>query len=207
MKPPWEKSLKPMTHTQAVNRMAKWLQFTKRFPIVVKELSTNAMEIPDVIAFHGGASMLIECKVSRSDFKADKDKRWRRIAAEGMGDHRYFAAPEGILKPEEIPGGWGLLEITERCINTLKLPEKQPKNARSELVFLTSVIRRLQLSTAVYALAEHIGSRLDEAPDGPAGTCYICGCTDKDCTRCVARTGEPCSWGNKAHTICSACLT
>jgi hypothetical protein len=35
------------------------------------------------------------------------------------------------------------------------------------------------------------------------GTCRICGCTDEDCSACVARTGTVCSWVE--HNVCSAC--
>lgn len=34
-------------------------------------------------------------------------------------------------------------------------------------------------------------------------TCRVCGCTDEDCSGCVARTGEPCSWVEV--DLCSAC--
>lgn len=37
------------------------------------------------------------------------------------------------------------------------------------------------------------------------GICRICGCTDKDCRQCIEATGEPCSWADETHTICSRC--
>jgi hypothetical protein len=37
------------------------------------------------------------------------------------------------------------------------------------------------------------------------GRCRVCGCTDKDCTECVAATGEPCWWIDSSHTLCSRC--
>jgi hypothetical protein len=33
--------------------------------------------------------------------------------------------------------------------------------------------------------------------------CRVCGCTEDDCSQCVERTGEPCSW--VAVDLCSAC--
>ena len=33
--------------------------------------------------------------------------------------------------------------------------------------------------------------------------CVVCGCTDDDCSGCVARTGEPCWWFGP--DLCSAC--
>lgn len=35
-------------------------------------------------------------------------------------------------------------------------------------------------------------------------SCRICGCTDDDCTWCVERTGEPCTWAT--DDLCSACV-
>jgi hypothetical protein len=34
--------------------------------------------------------------------------------------------------------------------------------------------------------------------------CRVCGCTDEDCSGCVRRTGEPCSWVEA--DLCSACV-
>jgi hypothetical protein len=37
-----------------------------------------------------------------------------------------------------------------------------------------------------------------------AGVCRVCGCTDDDCSQCVEKTGEPCSWVSPG--LCSACV-
>lgn len=34
--------------------------------------------------------------------------------------------------------------------------------------------------------------------------CRVCACFDEDCSGCVERTGEPCSWVDP--TLCSACF-
>jgi DNA-binding CsgD family transcriptional regulator len=34
--------------------------------------------------------------------------------------------------------------------------------------------------------------------------CRICGCTEADCSICVERTGEPCTWVDE--DLCSACV-
>lgn len=75
-------------------------------------------EIPDAIGFrygvHGEASILVEVKTSRADFLADTQKPHRREPHKGMGRFRYFMAPEGLLRLDELPHGWGLVEITRR---------------------------------------------------------------------------------------------
>jgi hypothetical protein len=37
----------------------------------------------------------------------------------------------------------------------------------------------------------------------PERCCRVCGCTELDCSQCVARTGSPCFW--VAEDLCSAC--
>ena len=66
-------------------------------------------ECPDVIGWRDGHSILIECKVSRSDYLADRKKKFRAKPEMGMGDARLFLAPPGVIRPDELPQGWGLL--------------------------------------------------------------------------------------------------
>lgn len=154
-----EKPAKPewgtLTHKQAVRRMAKWLKDTKGFTIVIAELSTAAQETPDVIGWSGSrGSVLIEVKVSRSDFHADANKRFRAISELGMGDRRYYAAPSGVLEPDDIPAGWGLLEITDRQIREIVEPSRVTANKGAEVIMLTSAIRRLEIATCVFVRHE-----------------------------------------------------
>ena len=143
------------THKALVRRMASWLKFTKQNTVVISELSTRNSETPDVIGWIGGAaSILIECKVSRADFLADGKKWFRRDQEEDMGDRRYVAAPIGLLCADEMPDGWGLLEVTARQVRETKeaLPMKAHKGR--ECVMLMSALRRLEISTAVYVVSD-----------------------------------------------------
>jgi hypothetical protein len=73
-------------------------------------------EIPDAVGFrisgHQDGSVMVEVKVSRSDFLADKMKPHR--ATVGIGNWRYFMCPEGIIQPSDLPDGWGLLWVNPR---------------------------------------------------------------------------------------------
>ncbi len=143
------------THKQLVRRIAQWLKGTKRMTVVMSELTTRNGETPDVIGWIGGASsILIECKVSRADFLADGKKWFRRNEERGMGDVRYIAAPKGLLEPDEISDGWGLLEVDERYVREVREPERKEANKRNECVMLMSALRRLEISTAVYVVAD-----------------------------------------------------
>lgn len=56
--------------------------------------------------------MLVEVKVSRSDFLRDKHKPHRHTG--GLGDFRYYMCPEGMIKIEDLPDRWGLLWVNKR---------------------------------------------------------------------------------------------
>lgn len=80
--------------------------------VVFKELKSVAGEIPDVIGFDSWQSVLIECKVSRSDFFSDKKKAHKQVS-NGMGNWRYYACPKGMIKVSELPPKWGLIYVDE----------------------------------------------------------------------------------------------
>ncbi len=143
------------THKQLVTRMATYFKNVRRATVVMSELSTSAGEIPDVIAWLSGAfSVLIECKVSRADFIGDAEKCFRRDEERGMGNERYFAAPKGIIKKEEIPKGWGLLEVEKNYVRELVSAEPKDANKHHECLMLVSALRRLEISTAVFVRQE-----------------------------------------------------
>jgi hypothetical protein len=143
------------THKALVTRLAKWLKYTKRMTVVMAELHTKNSETPDVMGWIGNAnSILIECKASRQDFLADKNKFFRRHEEMGMGDVRYIAAPEGLLVIQEIPEGWGLLEVSENHVIETIAPTLKKANKTNECVVLMSALRRLEISTAVYVVSE-----------------------------------------------------
>lgn len=61
-----------------------------------------------------GGSTVVESKVSRSDFFADRAKPHRNGTTAGMGTYRYYICPEGLINIEELPHGWGLLWVNKR---------------------------------------------------------------------------------------------
>lgn len=143
-------------HKTLVKQAAAWLRNRKNCNVVFAELSTQNNETPDAIGFHvAGGSILVECKASRADYLADKNKIFRRCEEIGMGDARYFAAPKGLLKPDELPEGWGLLEMSEHQTREIKEANHKAANKRAEVKMLMSAIRRLELSTAVFVREEH----------------------------------------------------
>ncbi|MDR0472327.1 MAG: hypothetical protein LBH43_01455 [Treponema sp.] len=119
--------------------------------VVITEISANtwSMEIPDILGFCSKASILIECKASRTDFLRDKDKVFRNpsVANMAMGSQRWYLAPFGIIKKEEVSDGWGLLEVHRyHDIHVSVFARIQEKNWKSEQNILISVMRRLNVA-------------------------------------------------------------
>jgi hypothetical protein len=153
------------THKQAVRRMALWLRNSSewRCPVVMAELATQNNETPDVLGFYGnGGSVLIECKVSRADFLADRAKSFRHYEETGMGDLRMFAAPPGIITVADLPEGWGYLEMREAQIRKIAEPVFKSANKTAEVKMLMSSIRRLEIATAVFVRVEDAPTEVTE---------------------------------------------
>ena len=110
------------THRDLCDIAVKWLQRPNSAGgpgchVAVSECRTGwTGEIPDAIGFRAAGfedgSIVIECKVSRSDFLADRRKSHR--VSGGVGNWRYFLAPAGVIQADELPQGWGLLEVNRR---------------------------------------------------------------------------------------------
>lgn len=109
-----------MTHDDLCLRAEKFLN-NHGFGVVFHDkfrAFTAHGEQPDCLGFRSGVSCLIECKTSRADFLADRKKRFRVDPSLGMGDWRFMMTPKGLVSVEELPEGWGLLEVQGR--RTLK---------------------------------------------------------------------------------------
>lgn len=74
----------------------------------------NWGEQADAFGLNSYYSVLIEVKMSVSDFRADSKKEHRKRPELGIGDYRYYMTPEGLLDPDTVPEKWGLIEVTNR---------------------------------------------------------------------------------------------
>ena len=100
-----------MTHQQLVRLAEQWLRGKYRCGIVLSEQSCASGETPDVIGWKGkNRSVLVECKISRADFLCDREKPYRKDPTQGMGCERFYLVPAGLITPQDLPKGWGLLE-------------------------------------------------------------------------------------------------
>lgn len=116
----------PFTHAQLCKLAVTWLKRPQSrgahgCKVAIDECRTGwGGEIPDAIGYRFAGeenteldgTVLVECKVSRADFLADKAKPHRQIG--GVGNWRYYMAPEGIISASELPEKWGLIEVNSR---------------------------------------------------------------------------------------------
>lgn len=143
----------PITHDSLCLQAEKFLK-SNGFGIVFHDkfrAVTNSGEQPDALGFRSGVSCLIECKTSRADFLADRKKRFRVNPELGMGDWRFMLTPEGLIKQDELPEGWGLLETTGKRIiktfgfppNTMWFEKPLTGNKQAECDYMYSALRRM----------------------------------------------------------------
>jgi len=99
-------------HSTLVAIGVRWL--SRQCSVVLYEFATEVEENPDVIGWAPGAgSVLIECKLSRSDFLRDATKTVRRNPRAGMGQRRYYLCPPDLIQVKDLPPKWGLLWATK----------------------------------------------------------------------------------------------
>lgn len=135
----------PMSHYDLCRRAEKWLVNSRKCAFALRELNTSAMERPDAIGWREGQSHLIEVKVSRSDFIADAKKIYRRNPKRGMGMYRYMMCPKDIIKPDELPEGWGLLYCLPNSVKIIVNPVAQLEwNEHNEMEMMCSALRRVR---------------------------------------------------------------
>lgn len=82
----------------------------------------------------GHRAIGVEVKISRSDFMREIDDPSKRAPAETLMHECYFATPKGLVRPDEVPEGWGLLEVSGAGLRRLKAPTQRSPAPTWELV-------------------------------------------------------------------------
>lgn len=148
-----------MTHAELVARAVEWLR-SYRCGVVLSEQACISGEMPDAIGWKRAChSVLVECKVSRADFLADRSKPFRQKPEMGVGSERFYLAPASVIRAEELPAGWGLLQWRSRRVE-LARPSK--KNLRSdegfrcEMNLLLASLRRVEVRIEPQTITEFL---------------------------------------------------
>ncbi len=141
-------ALAPPAHTELVERAGRWLGGTRRCGVVLLERGYQGCEeIPDALGYKGSLTVLVEVKVNRADFLSDRHKASRR-ADTVCGAERWYLTPWGMVDADELPEGWGLLQLRgERIYRVAKAPlrERTPAVYHKELKMLYAHCRRQDL--------------------------------------------------------------
>jgi hypothetical protein len=137
-----------MTHSQLVEKAVRWLR-SYRCGVVLSEQACVSGEMPDAIGWKRAChSVLVECKLTRADFLADRAKPFRLKPEQGVGMERFYLTPPGLLRPEEVPAGWGLLELRGRGVERLHPAAKNLRTAvgfRYEMNLLLASLYRVEV--------------------------------------------------------------
>jgi hypothetical protein len=137
-----------MTHEKLVKTAVAWL---RRYGcgVVLSEQSCVSGETPDAIGWKRAChSVVVECKISRADFLADRDKPFRLKPEKGMGCERFYLASAGLIAANEVPAGWGLLELRGREVLEVVAASKKMRTGvgfRYEMNLLLASLRRVEV--------------------------------------------------------------
>ncbi|MFZ1009626.1 MAG: hypothetical protein WAN65_22495 [Candidatus Sulfotelmatobacter sp.] len=148
-----------MTHPQLVAKAVYWLR-RYRCGVVLSEQACASGEMPDAIGWKRAChSVLVECKVTRSDFLADRAKPFRLKPGQGVGCERFYLVPAGLLRREELPVGWGLLECLNGTIETRHPSAKDLRTAtgfRYEMNLLLASLRRVEVRVEPQSITDFL---------------------------------------------------
>jgi hypothetical protein len=148
-----------MTHAQLVAKAIHWLR-SYRCGVILSEQACASGEMPDAIGWKRAChSVVVECKISRADFLVDREKPFRRKPQLGMGCERYYLAPAELLRPEELPGGWGLLECRNRSVAMVQASARNLRTStgfRYEMNLLLASLRRVEVRIEPQSLTEFL---------------------------------------------------
>jgi hypothetical protein len=148
-----------MTHAQLVEKAVRWLR-SYRCGVVLSEQACASGEMPDAIGWKRAChSVLVECKVTRPDFLADRAKPFRQKPEKGVGCERFYLAPAGLIRGEELPPGWGLLELRRGRIETTHSSAKNLRSAsgfRCEMNLLLASLRRVEVRVEPQSITDFL---------------------------------------------------
>jgi hypothetical protein len=148
-----------MTHAQLVEKAVRWLR-RYRCGVVLSEQACVSGEMPDAIGWKRAChSVLVECKITRADFMADRAKSFRLKPQQGVGCERFYLVPAGLVRREELPQGWGLLECLNGTIETTHPSAKDLRSTvgfRYEMNLLLASLRRVEVRVEPQSITDFL---------------------------------------------------
>ena len=138
-----------MTHAQLVQKAVAWLR-SYRCSVVLSEQACASGEMPDAIGWKRTQhSVVVECKVSRADFLADRDKPFRLKPEMGLGCERFYLTAPDLVRADELPRGWGLLEFARGRVRMVSKASteslRSAQGMKYEMNLLLASLRRVEV--------------------------------------------------------------
>jgi hypothetical protein len=142
-------------HDRLVSMAMRWLRryhdgretggdYLSSCTVVLREFYSRNWAIPDAIGFNADVSVVVECKATRSDFRADLQKS-HRYHLKQLGNYRFYLTPQNLVVIAEVPEGWGLLYASKKQIKVVKPApfHGDPEIDSAERDILYSIARRV----------------------------------------------------------------
>ncbi len=115
-------------------------------PYTEKRIDFWAM---DTWPSHGYKRVAYEIKVSRGDFKRELTHPDKRTPSILVSNEFYFAAPRGLIKPDELPEGCGLVEVNEHGTARLSVKAAWRDTQEPTWGFIAALLRRVPIEPGV----------------------------------------------------------
>lgn len=147
-----------ITHKELIQMAEKWLN--RRCGVVLTEYKSYSDEIPDAIGFRSDHSILIECKTTLADYKADGRKPHRHNGR-SLGTLKYYLVPDKLITTKDLPIGWGLLyALASGRIRTVKKGDWNNDSGvkKQEYLVLYSIARRIAIRGLLPKIYEDLPS-------------------------------------------------
>lgn len=146
-------------HYQLCCEGAKWLRRRKnvepyegQWKYITVEMCVSGCENPDIWAFNGWSTIVVEVKTSRSDFLNDKKKHWQQQGHEEClgGNYRYYLTPKDLLTEKDLPPQTGLLEWDGKNIERVVKAERHTVSNHADMIIMASLLRREKFKEGIY---------------------------------------------------------
>lgn len=137
-----ERILWLLRHRHTGRRKEEWALFTE----LRNAVGFGPARYLDLLALgtwksSGYRAVAYEVKVSRADFARELANPEKRAFAESIAEECYFATPAGLVRPDEVPEGWGLIVAQANGLKVMKRPtQRTPRPWPRE--FVCAIARR-----------------------------------------------------------------
>ena len=107
-----------LTHGDLCVLAKRWLLSAKGCnPVFVERGSSKSNEMPDAIGWSATGSIVVECKRTVADYKADRKKMFRVDDGSGMGSQRFYLFTSELWDQlrdgfESESSGWGVVVLS-----------------------------------------------------------------------------------------------